>query len=51
MLQVLAMGGDTDTNLAIVGATIGAKYGFSALYELEKANIDILISCDTTGGK
>jgi ADP-ribosylglycohydrolase len=50
MTQVLAMAGDTDTNMAIVGAVVGAKYGFTALYELQKANIDILLSCDTIGG-
>lgn len=33
MREVLARGGDTDTNAAIVGAALGAKYGLSALPE------------------
>jgi len=42
--------GDTDTNAAIAGAMLGAKYGFKKIYQCEKENIDILLNADTDKG-
>lgn len=45
--QVLAQGGDTDTNACIVGGLIGARGG---LQDLQQATIDSLTSCRTEQG-
>jgi len=45
MREVITMGGDTDTNACIVGAVIGALYGYTALCSdsTTKKNLNILM--------
>lgn len=49
---VIKMGGDTDTNAAITGSLLGAKYGLGKLQNEERTskNIDIVLSIDSTQG-
>lgn len=47
---VIRLGGDTDTNGCISGAVLGAYYGYTEVEKVEGENIEILLSCDTTGG-
>jgi len=44
--------GDTDTNAAIAGALLGAYYGYDKIIEnnITRANIDVILKCDTTCG-
>jgi ADP-ribosylglycohydrolase len=46
MRFVLSRGGDTDTNAAIVGGALGAKYGISSI-----PNLDKLINCTPNHGR
>ncbi len=41
------LGGDTDTNAAIVGGMMGTAFGFS---NLEKPKVEILLNCDFSKG-
>jgi len=48
MREVLAGGGDTDTNACIVGGLIGAADGVDAI---SPAVVKAVIECDTTKGR
>jgi ADP-ribosylglycohydrolase len=48
MRDVLRLGGDTDTNAAIVGAMIGARDGVERLSERMVATV---MKCDTALGR
>lgn len=48
---IIKLGGDTDTNGAIVGALLGAKYGFQHIYQYNKENCDILLNADSNLGE
>ena len=55
MVRIIQLGGDTDTNAAIGGALLGARFGEERLRaeELTSKNISIVLGCDpkTTHGK
>ena len=45
---MIRLGGDTDTNAAILGALLGARFGFDAMMKeptTTKANIEIALNC------
>jgi ADP-ribosyl-[dinitrogen reductase] hydrolase len=46
--QVLAAGGDTDTNACIVGGLIGARVGFDGI---PKEMVQAVLDCDTSKGR
>lgn len=50
--EVINLGGDTDTNGAIVGAVIGSMIGFSEMSKETKTkqNLKIIFDCDTDDG-
>lgn len=50
--EIIKMGGDTDTNGCIVGAILGAHFGFNKINKekLTSKNISIIINCDTKDG-
>jgi ADP-ribosyl-[dinitrogen reductase] hydrolase len=50
--DIIQRGGDTDTNAAIAGALLGARFGYSEIVKdpVTRKNIDILLSADTTKG-
>jgi ADP-ribosylglycohydrolase len=43
-------GGDSDTNMCVAGALLGAFYGYDEMYAKEKNNIHTLIECSTDLG-
>jgi len=45
MRQIVALGGDTDTNAAIAGGMIGAYLGIS---KLPQEKVKKILECDTT---
>nr|QBK93460.1 MAG: ADP-ribosylglycohydrolase [Pithovirus LCPAC404] len=49
---VINKGGDTDTNAAIAGAMLGARYGFEKLISngVTEENIRMILKCDTNDG-
>lgn len=55
MVRIIRLGGDTDTNAAIGGALLGARFGEVRMRaeELTSNNISIVLGCDpkTTTGK
>jgi ADP-ribosylglycohydrolase len=56
MVRIVQFGGDTDTNAAIGGALLGARFGGARMRraeELTSKNISIVLGCDpkTTTGK
>lgn len=50
--EVIQMGGDTDTNAAIVGAMVGARLGLEAMMkdDLTASNVEVMMNCDTSSG-
>lgn len=50
---IIRLGGDTDTNAAIAGGLLGAKFGLSKMKEEDRTikNIEVLLTTDTTKGE
>ena len=52
MMELLSWSGDTDTNMAIAGAFVGAFYGLKRLkdHEITGKNLEIILTCDPNNG-
>jgi len=50
--RVVCMGGDTDTNGAIGGAVLGARFGIALMEsdQITRENVDAILRCDTSLG-